>query len=45
MYVKIIDGEYRDTGTREAWLKTNIALALQDKDLKSEIRRYMKSLL
>lgn len=45
MYVKIIDGVYRDTGTKEAWLKTNIALALEDKDLKREIRRYIKSLL
>ncbi|OGU44033.1 MAG: UTP--glucose-1-phosphate uridylyltransferase [Ignavibacteria bacterium GWC2_56_12] len=45
MYVKIIDGVYRDTGTKEAWLKTNIALALEDKELKREIRRYIKSLL
>ena len=45
MYIKIVDGIYRDTGTKEAWLKTNIALALEDKELKREIRRYIKSLL
>ncbi len=45
MYIKVIDGTYRDTGTKEAWLKTNIALALEDKELKTEIRRYIKSLL
>ena len=45
MYVKIIDGIYRDTGTKEEWLKTNIALALEDKELRVELRRYIKSLL
>lgn len=45
MYVKIIDGTYRDTGTKEEWLKTNIALALEDKELRTEIRRYIKSIL
>lgn len=45
MYIKIIDGIYRDTGTKEAWLKTNIALALEDKELRKEIRKYIKSLL
>ncbi|PIX62103.1 UTP--glucose-1-phosphate uridylyltransferase [Candidatus Uhrbacteria bacterium CG_4_9_14_0_2_um_filter_41_50] len=45
MYVKIVDGVYRDTGTKKAWLKTNIALALQDKDLKTEMRKFIKSLL
>jgi len=45
MYVKIIDGIYRDTGTKEEWLKTNIALALEDKELRTEIRRYIKTLL
>lgn len=45
MYVKIVDGTYRDTGTKEAWLKTNIALALQDKNLKTEMRKFIKSLL
>lgn len=45
MYVKVIDGTFRDTGTKEAWVKTNIALALEDKDLQKEIRRYIKSLL
>lgn len=45
MHIKIIDGIYRDTGTKEAWLKTNIALALEDKKLKKEIKKYIKSLL
>lgn len=45
MYVKIVDGVYRDTGTKEAWLKTNIALALQHKELKQEMRKFIKSLL
>jgi UTP--glucose-1-phosphate uridylyltransferase len=45
MYIKIIDGIYRDTGTKEAWLKTNIALALEDKDLKKELKKYIKTLL
>ncbi|MBU4315607.1 UTP--glucose-1-phosphate uridylyltransferase [Patescibacteria group bacterium] len=45
MYIKIVDGVYRDTGTVEAWLKTNIALALEDKNLKKEIRAFIKSIL
>ena len=45
MYIKIIDGVYRDTGTKEAWLKTNIALALEDKELKREMKKYIKTLL
>ncbi len=45
MYIKIVDGIYRDTGTKEAWLKTNIALALEDKELKKEMRNFIKSLL
>lgn len=45
MYTKIIDGVYRDTGTKEEWLKTNIALALENKELRTEIRRYIKSIL
>ncbi len=45
MYIKIIDGIYRDTGTKEAWLKTNIALALEHKELKGEMKKYIKTLL
>lgn len=45
MYIKIVDGTYRDTGTKEEWLKTNIALALEDKALKKEMKKYIKSLL
>ena len=45
LYCKIIEGIYRDTGTKEAWLKTNIALALQDETLGPEIKKYIKSLL
>ncbi len=45
MYCKIVEGEYRDTGTKEAWLKTNIALALEDKALGPDLRKYIKTLL
>lgn len=45
MYIKIVDGDYRDTGTKEAWLKTNIALALEHKELKKEMRKFIKSML
>ncbi len=45
MYIKIVDGVYRDTGTKESWLKTNIALALEHKELKTEMRKFIKSLL
>ena len=45
LYCKIIEGIYRDTGTKEAWLKTNIALALHDETLGPEIKKYIKSLL
>ncbi|RMD51958.1 UTP--glucose-1-phosphate uridylyltransferase [Candidatus Parcubacteria bacterium] len=45
MYVKIVDGTYRDTGTKEAWLKTNIALALENKSTKREMKKFIKSLL
>lgn len=44
-YIKILDGVYRDTGTKEAWLKTNIALALEHPEIKKEMRRYIKSIL
>ena len=45
MYCKIVEGVYRDTGTKEAWLKTNIALALEDKTLGPVIKKYIKSIL
>ena len=45
MYVKIVDGVYRDTGTKEAWLKTNIALALEHPAMKKDIRTFIKSVL
>jgi UTP--glucose-1-phosphate uridylyltransferase len=45
MYCKIVEGEYRDTGTKEAWLKTNIALALEDKTLGPDLKKYIKTLL
>jgi UTP--glucose-1-phosphate uridylyltransferase len=45
MYVKIVDGVYRDLGTKEAWLKTNITLAIQSKTMGKEIRRHISSLL
>lgn len=45
LYAKIVDGVYRDTGTVEAWLKTNIALSLEDKNLKKEMRAFIKSIL
>ncbi|MEK7108417.1 MAG: UTP--glucose-1-phosphate uridylyltransferase [Patescibacteria group bacterium] len=45
IYVKMIEGEYRDTGTKEAWMKTNIAMALQDPEIGRSIRTYIKTLL
>jgi UTP--glucose-1-phosphate uridylyltransferase len=45
LYACVVDGVFRDTGTKEAWLKTNIALALEDKDLKAEMRAFIKSIL
>lgn len=45
IYIKIVDGIYRDTGTKESWLKTNIALALEHPELKQPIRAYIKTLL
>ena len=45
LYCKIVEGIYRDTGTKEAWLKTNIALALEDKIIGPEIKKYIKSIL
>lgn len=45
LYCKLVEGIYRDTGTKEAWLKTNIALALEDKSLYKELKKYIKSLL
>ncbi len=45
IYVKMIEGEYRDTGTKEAWMKTNIAMALEDPEIGRAIRSYIKTLL
>lgn len=45
LYCKIVEGTYRDTGTKEEWLKTNIALALDDAQIGPGIRKYIKSLL
>lgn len=45
LYCKIVEGTYRDTGTKEAWLRTNIALALQDPELGPDLKKYIKKLL
>lgn len=45
MYVKIVEGIYRDTGTKEAWLRTNIDMALHSKEFGSSLRSYLKSIL
>jgi UTP--glucose-1-phosphate uridylyltransferase len=45
MYVKMIDGTYRDTGTKEAWLMTNISLAMESKEFRKTLKPFLKSLL
>ncbi|MBI2484632.1 UTP--glucose-1-phosphate uridylyltransferase [Candidatus Uhrbacteria bacterium] len=45
MYVKIVEGVYRDTGTKEEWLKTNIALAMESKEFRHTLKPFLKTLL
>lgn len=42
-YACEIEGAYHDTGTKIGWLKANIAMALQRKDLAKDTRSMIKS--
>lgn len=44
LYAKNIDGIYYDTGSKAGYLKANLEFALRRKDLKTEVKKYIKEL-
>jgi len=45
IYAKKIKGVFYDTGSKLGWLKANINFALQRKDLKDDLRKYLKTII
>jgi len=43
IYAKMIEGTYRDIGTIEAWLKTNVDMALLDKKYSKNFKKHLKT--
>ena len=44
VYACLIDGEYYDTGNLMGWLKTNLAFAKNDPNLKNDLNKIIKEL-
>ncbi|MFH1142502.1 MAG: sugar phosphate nucleotidyltransferase, partial [Candidatus Uhrbacteria bacterium] len=44
IYAKRIEGIYRDIGTVEAWLQTNVDMALTDKKFGKNFKKYLKKI-
>lgn len=42
VYAKLVEGVYRDTGSKLAWLKTNIDMALQDPEIGADVRAWLR---
>ncbi len=45
IYAKLMKGQYLDTGSKVNWLKANIEIALADKNINGEFKRYLKKSL
>ncbi len=44
VYAREIEGRYYDTGSKIGWLKANIELAMERKDMKDDVKRMMKGI-
>ncbi|MBW8034285.1 MAG: UTP--glucose-1-phosphate uridylyltransferase GalU [Planctomycetes bacterium] len=44
MYGRVLDGKRCDIGNKEGFVRTNIEFALKDKDIASNMRKYIKKL-
>lgn len=44
MYGRVLDGKRCDIGSKEGFVRTNIEFALKDKDMASNMRKYIKKL-
>lgn len=45
VYAKLLEGNYYDTGSKIGWLKANMALALERKDMKADVKKMLKELM
>lgn len=43
-YARVIEGEYHDAGSKIGWLKANLAVALERKDLAKEVKTMIRSI-
>ena len=43
VYAKIIDGQLYDPGSKLGWLKANVEFALNDKEVKVEFKKFLKT--
>ena len=43
VYAKIIEGEFDDPGSKLGWLQANVKFGLQDKEINSQFRKFLKS--
>ena len=44
LYACLVDGTYYDAGSKFGWIKANIDLALERKDLNQDLKQYLKTL-
>lgn len=44
IYAKTIDGTYYDTGSKLGYLKANVEFALRQKDIKTDFKKYLKTI-
>lgn len=45
IYAKLVEGTYYDTGSKFGYAKANLDFALKDKDIGSDFRKYIKSVV
>ena len=43
IYAKVVDGNLHDTGSKLGWLKANVDFGLQDKEISSEFKKFLKT--
>jgi len=44
IYAALVEGTYYDTGSKLGWLEANVDFALEREDLRSDFKKYLKSL-
>jgi len=45
IYAKVIDGTFYDTGNKLTWLKANIVFGLKDKNISSDLKKFIKKII